>query len=221
MKKFILTIVFVLATLLSVNAQSIQIMQSYNTNDSKFTKSGYTSTRVLVDYFYTSDNGKWNVYSWNSFDTGINANLLLYAEREIGNTNLYGHLETRFNSYTNGQIMNGSVQAGFSYQIPWENGASISLVPQYCGGYMVGTKGWGNDFMFSINSSYDGKHVYYEGYYDSWYVHGFNCFTEQSVYYKIAERFQVGLCGVLVAGKEYGGEGFCVAQPYVAVRIVL
>lgn len=216
MRKFITSIVIALAAIVSANAQSIQIHQSYNSPSDE--------TRVLVDYFWSSDNGKWNVFSWNAFDSALNTNLLLYAEREIASTGLYGHLETRYNSFGGSLAgQNGSVQAGFAYLIPWENGPAIFLTPKYFGGYEVGSKGWANDFMFSINSSYENEYVYYEGYFDSQYASGFSCFTEQKAYYKISERFQLGLCGVLVASPDYKDSTFitCFFQPYVSLRISL
>lgn len=218
MKKLALTFALLLVAVFS-NAQSFQIHQSYNKPNDEFTLNGYTSTRIITDYFWTSDDEKWNLFQWASFDSGSNTNILLYAERRFDESNLYWHFETRYNSYCSGHMMDGSLQIGLAYLIPWENGASIYITPKYFAGYEIGSTEWASDFMLSINSSYEGKHIYYEGYIDTRYVGKFSYFAEQKAYYKITDRFQLGICGVVVGSHEYeGSEGFCKIQPYLSIR---
>ena len=219
MKKFILSFIFAFTAIFSINAQSFQIHQSYNDN-----KSAWGSTRLISDYFWVSDNGKWNVFSWNSFSqNGISG--LLYGERQINETNFFVHAEVRA-QFGNFEYSTITPEIGFAYLIPWEGGASIYVTPKYVYNDVYFNK---HDFQLSINSSYENDYVYYEGYFDTNWVKAMSFFTEQKGYYKITENFQIGVC-VVADGYRAKISDFLGAdiistrahiQPYLSLRVSL
>lgn len=210
MKKFIITLVLALVAVAS-NAQSFQLHQSYDDN-----QSAWGSTRLISDYFWTSGEGRWNVFSWNSFSqNGISG--LLYGECAIGESGLYAHAEvrTQLGNFDYNRI---TPELGFAYLV-WAPGLSVYFTPKYVYNDVYFSK---HDFQFSVNSSYENDWVYYEGYLDTSWVKGFNLFTEQKVYYKLTDNFQLGLCLVANATRLYDfNEGFGHLQPYVSLRVSL
>lgn len=212
MKKFIFSLVMALMTVISVNAQSFQLHQSYNDDNST-----WGSTRFITDYFWTSPNEKVNVFSWNSFSkNGISA--LLYGEYQIGKSNFYAHGEVRA-QMGNFDYETVTPEVGFAYLIPWNNGPAIYVTPKYVYNDVYFSK---HDIEVSINSSYENDKVYYEGYIDTNWIKGASLFTEQKAYYKLTKNFQIGACVVGRVGKEYnGGEVDSNVQPYLSVRVAL
>lgn len=207
MKK-LFVILFALISALTVSAQSFELHQSYNDDDSAWGK-----TRLIAEYFWTSENGKWNVFSWNSFsESSING--LLYGEYQFAK-NLYAHAEVRMNE-GNYEYKTITPQVGLAYLIPWKNGPDIYLTPKYS--YNDITK---HDIQFSVNSSYETKAIYYEGYLDSNWIDALNIFTEQKAYYKITPNIQLGACVVLNSTTDYKHGGNAHIQPYASVRIAL
>ena len=207
MKRFIL-IMLTFVSFMTVSAQSVELHQSYGDD-----KSAFGSTRLLVEYFWSTDDARWNVFSWNSFSVnGINA--LIYGEYQFRN-NWYIHPELRID---NGNFKYTSItpQIGFAYKIPWNNGPDVYLTPKYSYNGICGAK---HDVQFSINSSYENDFVYYEGYIDTNWVNAFSVFAEQKAYYKITKHIQAGLCGVFNSTSSYGNGGNCHAQLYGSVRL--
>lgn len=202
MKKIFLVFAFIFATIIA-NAQSFQWHQSYDNNQ-----------KLISDYFWTSANGSWNVFSWNEFtiagDNTVTGRGLLYGEYKLGNTNFYVHPEVRLN--TDGNFLN----LGFAYRLPFEN-LGIYITPQYS----RHQQGWGtsyvNDVQISINSSLENNKFYYEGYFDTYWLHGISCFTEQKVYYKITNNFHLGANLVFWASED-SNPGFL---PFLVARISL
>lgn len=212
MKKFIITLMIAFTAILSANAQSFQLHQSYNDDNTT-----WGTTRLISDYFWTSENGKWNVFSWNSYSQkGISG--LLYGEYALGETGLYAHAEVRA-QFGNFEYKTITPEIGLAYLIPWENGAAIYLTPKYVYNDVYFSE---HDFQFSVNSSYENDYLYYEGYLDTSWVKGMSIFTEQKAYYKITDNFQIGACLVGSVSKYYDfGDTFAHLQPYVSLRISL
>ena len=209
--KRLLSIVFALVCALTISAQSFELHQSYNDDDSAWSK-----TRLLAEYFWTSENGKWNVFSWNSFsESSING--LLYGEYKFID-NFYIHPEVRMNA-GNYEYKTVTPQVGIAYLIPWNNGPDIYLTPKYSYNDICGAK---HDLQFSINSSYETNAIYYEGYFDSNWIDALNIFTEQKAYFKVTKNFQLGAAVVFNSTTDYhGGEGNAHCQPYLSVRVAL
>lgn len=200
MKKLFFILVTLVASL-AVNAQSIQLHQSYNDN-----KSTWGNTRLIVDFFWSNDN--INVFSWNTGnETGMSN--LLYAEFKVAK-NLYIHPEirTQFNKFSYNSC---TPQIGIAYRLPI-NSVDVYLTPKYSHNDIYAAK---DDIQVSVNSSYDSNKVYYEGYLDTNYINDFNLFAEQKAYYKITDNFQIGGCAVVSYGNEFH------VQPYASLRVQL
>ena len=222
MKNFfkIFTLIAVLFTATinqNINAQSFQWHQSYRADD------GLPNQKFIMDYFWSND--KFNVFSWNEFQIGkgqtTSATALLYVEYQLGNTGLYLHPEVRLFTASN-----NFYYAGLSYRLPFKN--------QDLGIYLVSMFAWHGyaDYQFSINSSYETPHFYYEGFFDSnWVgrekiignpdmtersVFSPSCYTEQKFYYKINETFHIGANLVFMAGP-----GYTVFRPMLVARVSL
>ena len=190
---------------LAIGAQSFELHQSYNDS-----KSAWGKTRLLVEYFWTSEDSKWNVFSWNSFsETGISG--LLYGEYKLGG-NFYVHPEVRVN---NGNFKYTTItpQIGIAWLIPWSGGPDVYLTPKFSHNDICASK---NDFQFSINSSFETNHFYYEGYLDTNWIKEVSLFTEQKAFYKITKEIQFGLAAVFNASKENTH-----IQPYITARVAL
>lgn len=208
--KRLLSIVFALVCALTINAQSFELHQSYNDDESVWGK-----TRLIAEYFWTSENNKWNVFSWNSFsESGING--LLYGEYQFIR-NLYAHAEVRMDK-GNYEYKTITPQIGVAYLIPWKNGPDIYLTPKYSYDGICEAK---HDIQFSVNSSYETDAFYYEGYLDTNWIDALNVFAEQKAYFKITKNFQLGANVVFNSTTNYkhGGEAHC--QPYLSVRVAL
>lgn len=236
MKKIFIFIAFVCLSVFA-NAQSIQLHQSYNTDN---INAPYSSTRAIVDYFGTSKNGNWNVFSWNTIDH-TSLSTLLYVEYLLGNSNFYVHPEFRANYGFDNKAWSSTFQIGFAYLIPWENGPSFYLTPKYSLDFARVTYGgrtnsyYGHNIQFSINSAYENDYIYYEGYIDNTFLLtvngysssdcGYSFFAEQKAYYKFSEAFQIGLCfvfnGTAMYKKEYSDANFFFCQPYFSLRFSL
>ena len=213
MKKLIFSLLLAFVSVFTVNAQSFELHQSYNDS-----KSAWGQSRLIAEYFWTSENGKWNVFSWNSFsENGISG--LLYGEYMLGK-NFYIHPEVRMNR-GNFKYEDITPQIGIAYLIPWENGADIYLTPKYSYNDICGSK---HDLQFSVNSSYENDHVYYEGYLDTNWIDAMNIFTEQKAYYKLTKNFQIGAAVVFNSTTYYKsekGENSSLIQPYLSLRVAL
>ena len=212
MKKFIFTIILAVISL-GLNAQSFQWHQSYKADD------GMPNQKYIADYYWVSQNEKFNVFSWNEFQVAkgdfVAGTALLYGEYMLGNTNLYLHEEVRLFTHAHNFYM-----TGLAYKIPFKNqNLGVFLTPMYAWhGY--------SDFQFSINSSYDSQYFYYEGFFDSnWVGLDFftgesvfepSCYTEQKFYYKINEMFNIGT-NLTFAASQYG----VTFRPYLVLRIQL
>lgn len=208
MKKFILGLALAISASLSVSAQSLELHQSYDDKNSAM-----GMTRLIASYYWTSNNEQWNVFSWNSFSQkGISA--LAYGEWFVGK-NIYLHGEVRVN-YGNFEYKTCTPQIGFAYLLPLNNGLNVFLTPKYS--YNDIAK---HDLQFSINSSFENKYAYYEGYIDTNFINQFNIFAEQKGFYKLTKNLQLGACLVFNAGKDYHGNGFAHVQPYLAFRLGL
>lgn len=173
MKKLLLTLFTTVLISLNLGAQSFQWHQS-NKDNQKF----------ITDYFWTSQNGKWNVFSWNNFDIKSEGNSidgLLYVEYKFLK-DFYIHPEVRFSGWNK-----NCYQLGIAYRIPFES-LNIYLTPKYS--Y---SEGGIHDFQFSINSGYENSWLYYEGYLDTNWAQSYALYTEQKAYYKLTDVFQVGL----------------------------
>lgn len=218
MKKFIFGLVMAFMAVLSVNAQSIEFHQSYG---SKSEVAPYSATRVIGSYFWVSKNEKMNLFTWNAFDRNA-TNTLLYTEHQIGKSNFYIHPEVRFDYWygaTNDNAYDFKPMIGFSYLIPWKNGAAIYLTPKVMTTYDSNDKWSKPDLQFSVNSSYENDKVYYEGYIDTnWFNDGVHpsIFTEQKAYYKMTDHFHIGGSVVFTAD-----EHNAFAQPYLSVRVAM
>jgi hypothetical protein len=209
MKRLILVLSVLISTLM-VNAQSFELHQSYNDS-----KSAWGKTRLIAEYFWTSENTKWNVFSWNSFsESGING--LLYGEYKFA-SNLYAHAEVRMN---NGNYAYKTItpQLGIAWLIPLQEGPDIYITPKYSYNDICETK---HDIQVSINTSYETKSIYYEGYLDTNWINAMNIFTEQKGYFKLTNNFQLGACVVFNSSTNYkhGGQAHC--QPYLSLRVAL
>lgn len=229
MKKYVLTLVAFVAALLSAGAQSVEFHQSYGSDKCN---APYLATRVIASYFYTNDDESLNLFTWNAFDRN-NANTLLYTEHRLGNSNFLFHPEIRLD-YMYGPLNENAYDInpmiGLSYEIVFNNGLSVYLTPKAMMTYDNHLK-WSNpDMQFSINSSYEGGQVYYEGYIDTnWFGHanGFSesntigLFTEQKAYYKMTDTFQIGGCVVFAAGKLAPKMTGSFVQPYLSLRVVI
>ena len=214
MKKFI-TLLVTLFAVVSLNAQSFQYHQGYDF------KGKATSQKFIADFFWTSPNGSWNVFSWNNFGVNYNgenpgstdATALLYVEYKLGNSNFYVHPEVRLNTWCENYY-----QIGFAYLLPFKD-LAIYLTPKY-------SYHGRHDFQCSINSSYENDWLYYEGYFDSDWVYkqpmtgenviGF--FTEQKFYYKVAKNFHLGVNLMLGADTVGGVYSFA---PMAVARVSL
>ena len=212
MKKFIVIALAMVLTVMA-NAQSFQYHQGYDF------KSKSSAQQFIADFFWTSENGKWNVFSWNSF--GVNyagenpgvtsASALLYGEYKLGNSNFYLHPEVRLNS-----AWENYYQFGFAYLLPFKT-LAIYLTPKYS--YHMR-----HNFQFSVNSSYENDWFYHEGYLDTdWitpkgveYAMGF--FAEEKFYWKATRHFHFGV------NLMFGGDtrnGFSVIAPMFVARVSL
>lgn len=227
MKKFFVCLIMAFVSVLNINAQSVEFHQSYGSDDEN---TPYAATRVIASYFWTSKNESTNLFTWNSFDRNA-TNTLLYTEHQIGKSNFYFHPEVRFDYWYGAENSNAydiKTQIGFSYLIPWENGAAIYLTPKVMTTYDKFTK-WSNpDLQFSINSSYENDKIYYEGYIDTnWFGHvkdapeseTIGVFAEQKAYYKFAEHVQIGASVVVASGKLAPTLEGTFVQPYLSFRL--
>ena len=233
MKKFI---VVALAIVLSItaNAQSFQYHQGYDF------KSKSAAQKFIADFFWTSENGKWNIFSWNNFGVNYNgtnpgstdATALLYAEYMLGNSNFYIHPEVRFNTWCENYY-----QFGFAYLLPFKD-LAIYLTPKY-------SYHGRHDFQFSINSSYENDWFYHEGYIDTDWVpaptvytnegpsfidssvyasyvpkaeYSMGFFAEEKFYWKATKHFHVGL-NLVIGGDTKNG--FSVIAPMFVARVSL
>lgn len=195
---------------ITAQAQSFELHQSYNDD-----KSAWGQSRLIAEYFWTSENGKWNVFSWNSFsENSING--LLYGEYAIGK-GFYIHPEVRMNR-GNFDYKDITPQLGIAWLIPWKNGPDIYLTPKWSYNDICETK---HDLQFSVNSSYETDKVYYEGYLDTNWFDALNVFTEQKAYYKLTQNFQLGACVVFNSTSVYSGGGEAHCQPYLSLRVAL
>ena len=200
---------FALVCALTISAQSFELHQSYNDNESAWGK-----TRLISEYFWTSENGNWNVFSWNSFSEN-SLNALLYGEYKFID-NFYIHPEVRVNAGTF-EYKTITPQIGIAYLIPWNNGPDIYLTPKYSYNDIVK-----NDIQFSINSSYETNAIYYEGYIDTNWIEALNVFAEQKAYFKVTKNLQIGAAVVFNSTTDYdGGEGITHCQPYLSFRVAL
>lgn len=191
MKKVLFTIIAVFVMAAAANAQSIQWHQSYDGNQ-----------KFVADFFKSDSN--FNVYSYNEFTITNNQAVgygIIYGEYRIAGSHFLGHLETRFrtlsldtNVFTTSTTPtamycpdHNMINAGFAYELLLGN-FCFSLTPMYR--YDFGS---GHNWQFSINSSADFDHIYYEGYLDTWGPKTFNLCTEQKFYYKITPMVHVGV----------------------------
>lgn len=217
MKKFIFAFVAMFVAVVA-NAQSFQYHAGYDTKSEK----GYQ--KFIADYYWTSADEKWNVFSWNSFDVNLDkatpgstaATALLYVEYKLGETDFYLHPEVRFNTADANYY-----QIGFAYRLPLKN-VSVYLTPKY-------SYHKKSDFQFSINTSYENNLVYYEGYFDTDWGNKVQVtpdakkyavfyFTEQKFYGKLTDRFQLGV-NLLFGGNTH--DGLTVFAPMASVRVSL
>lgn len=213
MKKIILSLVAIFA-FVTMNAQSFQYHQGYDF------KGKASTQKFIADYFWTSPNETWNVFSWNSFDVNyasetpgsVSATALLYAEYQFGKSGFYLHPEVRFNTWCENYY-----QIGFAYLLPFEN-LAIYLTPKYS--YHAR-----HDFQFSVNSSYENDWFYHEGYLDTdWvpapmndgYAMGF--FAEEKFYWKATQNFHFGVNLMLGGDTKYG---FYMVAPMFVARVSL
>lgn len=209
----------------SVNAQSFQYHQGYDF------KNEVATQKFIADFFWTSENGQWNVFSWNNF--GVNydsakpgstdATALLYVEYRIANTNFFLHPEVRLNTWCENYY-----QFGFAYMLPFEN-LAIYLTPKY-------SYHDRHDFQFSINSSYENDWFYHEGYLDTDWVpqiykdsvlgievtykpdYSVGFWTEQKFYWKATRHFHFGV-NIMVGGDTKNGVS--VFAPMFVARVSL
>lgn len=227
MKKFIFSLVMVFISVLSVSAQSIEFHQSYGSNSEN---APYAATRVIASYFWTNKKDNMNLFTWNAFDRNA-TNTLLYTEHRIGKSNFYVHPEVRFDYWygsTNDNSYDFKPMIGFAYLIPWEKGPAIYLTPKIMTTYDSNYKWTNPDLQFSINTSYENDNVYYEGYIDTnWFGHTggaestIGIFTEQKVYYKMTDYFQIGASVVFAAGKLAPTTSGAFVQPYLSLKVSL
>ena len=204
MKKLIV-LLSVMVYSLTIGAQSFELHQTY-----KDSKSEWGKTRLLVEYFWTSEDGNWNVFSWNNFsENGLSG--LLYGEYKVRG-NLYIHPEIRVNNGTF-EYTTITPQLGIAWLIPWSGGPDIYLTPKFSHNDICASK---NDFQFSVNSSYETDHFYYEGYIDTNWIKEASLFAEQKAYYKITRNLQIGAAAVVSA---VPGQTHC--QPYISARVAL
>ena len=211
MKKIIAVLVLGLSCMV-MNAQSFELHQSYNDDNS-----AWGSTRLISEYFWVSDNEGVNVFSWNSFSqNGISA--LLYGEYLLyDNLFLHGEVRVQLGNFEYNTI---TPEIGFAYLLPLGlAGPSIYITPKYVYNDVYCAK---HDFQMSINSAYENDYVYYEGYFDTNWVKGVSFFTEQKAYYKIAPNFQIGLAVVANGTKVYDLDIHNAhIQPYFSIRVAL
>ena len=218
MKRLLITFAIALFAI-AANAQSFQYHQGYDF------KSQSATQKFIVDFFWTSENGKWNVFSWNNLGVNYNATVpgstdataLLYAEYKLGNSNFYLHPEVRLNTWCENYY-----QFGFAYLLPFEN-LAIYLTPKFS--YHDRP-----DFQFSINSSYENEWFYHEGYFDTDWIPatplpgapdtGFcmGYWTEQKFYYKVFKNFHFGV-NLMLGGDTKNGLSVC--APMFVARVSL
>ena len=188
MKKILLALGFLLVVL-TARAQSMQFMGTWK------------GPKFVSDYFWS--NGNINVFSTNeaTYFKGESGNFELclmtrdYAEFKLGKTDLYVHPE--FQVFSDGTFAG---LAGLGYQLPIK---CISIMPVILYRYdnmptgLVGEderviRG-GHQVHFELNTSGDWWRIHYEGYVDLWGMKTFNAATEQKVFFKITENFQLGV----------------------------
>lgn len=225
MKKFILGLVMAIMSMVTVNAQSIEFHQSYGSTEDY---PAYAATRVIASYFWVSKNEKMNLFTWNAFDRNA-TNTLLYTEHRFGKSNWYFHPEVRFNYWYGSDNENNYdfiPQLGIAYAINCPNGLSIYLTPKVMMAYNNIDK-WASqaDLQFSINTSYEGSKLYYEGYIDTNWIskegQSVGLFMEQKGYYKLSDHLQVGGALVMAAGKATANDNHFSIQPYLSFRLAL
>lgn len=226
MKKVLFTIIAVFVMAAAANAQSIQWHQSYDGNQ-----------KFVADFFKSDSN--FNVFSYNEFTVTDNHQAvgygILYGEYRIAGSHLLGHLETRFrtssldtNVFTVPPAMylpdHNMINAGFAYELLLGN-FCFNLTPMYR--YDFGSD-YKHNWQFSINSSADFDHIYYEGYLDTWGPKTFNLCTEQKFYYKITPMVHVGVNLMLFTVKDVKdndpkfsvhGKGSWNFQPWLVARL--
>lgn len=223
MKKVLFTIIAVFVMAAAANAQSIQWHQSYDGNQ-----------KFVADFFKSDSN--FNVYSYNEF-TVKNAQAvgygIIYGEYRIAGSHFLGHLETRFrtssldtNVFTTPTAMYcpdyNMINAGFAYELLLGNFV-FNITPMYR--YDFGSD-YKHNWQFSINSSADFDHIYYEGYLDIWGPNKFNLCTEQKVYYKITPMVHIGVNLMLFTVDDKSrqsmnvrGNGQWNFQPWIVARL--
>lgn len=218
MKKVLFTIIAVFVMAAAANAQSIQWHQSYDGNQ-----------KFVADFFKSDSN--FNVFSYNEFTVTDNQAVgygILYGEYRIAGSHFLGHLETRLRTSDFPYLKvptamywpdHNMINAGFAYELLLGN-FCFNLTPMYR--YDFGS---GHNWQFSINSSADFDHIYYEGYLDTWGPDTFNLCTEQKVYYKITPMVHVGVNLMLFTVKDNDpkfsvhGDGSWNFQPWLVARL--
>ena len=170
MKKLLLAL-GLLFVVLTAKSQSMQFMGTW------------AGPKFVADYFWS--NGNINVFSTNEV-TYFNSELALmtrdYAEFKLGNTDLYVHPE--FQVFSDGTYAG---LAGIGYQLPikW-----MSIMPVVL--YRYDNIG-GHQVHLELNTAGDWWKIHYEGYIDLWGLKTLNKATEQKVFFKITENFQLGV----------------------------
>lgn len=218
MKKVLFTIIAVFVMAAAANAQSIQWHQSYDGNQ-----------KFVADFFKSDSN--FNVFSYNEFTVTDNQAVgygILYGEYRIAGSHFLGHLETRLRTSDFPYLKvptamywpdHNMINAGFAYELLLGN-FCFNLTPMYR--YDFGS---GHNWQFSINSSADFDHIYYEGYFDTWGPDTFNLCTEQKVYYKITPMVHIGVNLMLFTVKDNDpkfsvhGDGSWNFQPWLVARL--
>lgn len=213
MKKIIFALALVLCAFTTAFAQ-VAFEGHFSYNDKNTV---WGANRMIISDYWTSKDEKWNIFSWNTLnlDGGhVAVSALIYGEYNLGK-GFYAHAEARTQPGFDGQVL--TPQVGFAYLLPTKNSLGVYITPKYVYNDVYCNK---HDLQVSINSSYDDKNVYYEGYIDTNWIKAFNFFTEQKAYYKVGSGVQLGASVVINTNNNdyHGNNGKMHIQPYFSVR---